>query len=73
LQTQQDVQQGVAVLAAGQTHHDPVTLLDHVEIIDGITHVVTQALGQFVALEHGLFGLVVEHGVLFGHGVRLRN
>src|SRR5690606_18820214 len=47
LQLQQDVQQGVAVLAAGQAHHDLVASLDHAEVGDGLADLAAQPPGQF--------------------------
>ncbi|MCW0448241.1 hypothetical protein NB706_001075 [Xanthomonas sacchari] len=46
LQLQQDVQQGVAVLAAGQAHHDLVAGADHAEIGDGLADLPAQALAE---------------------------
>lgn len=48
LQAHQDVEHGEAVLAAGQAHHDLVTLFNHVEVGNGLTYVAPQALLQFV-------------------------
>src|SRR3546814_12159800 len=40
LQLQQDVEQGVAVLAAGQADHDLVAVIDHAEVADRATDLV---------------------------------
>ena len=50
LQLHQDVEHRVAVLAAGQAHHDLVAVLDHAEIGDRATDLVAQALGELVRL-----------------------
>jgi hypothetical protein len=52
-QGQQDVQQGVAVLATGQAHHDFVTVFDHPEVGDSLADLTVQALAEFVGLECG--------------------
>jgi len=54
LQIQQNVEQGIGILAAGQTDHDLVAVFDHVVIGDGVADVMTQALLQFVELGSGL-------------------
>jgi hypothetical protein len=41
LQRQQDIQQRVGVFAAGQAHHDPITLGDHLKIFNRLTHRAT--------------------------------
>ncbi len=46
LQLQQDVQHRIAVLAAGQAHHDPVAFLDHPVIGDGLADLPAQPLGE---------------------------
>src|SRR3546814_3683627 len=51
---QQDVEQGVAVLAAGQADHDLVAVIDHAEVADRATDLVAQALGQLVLFARGL-------------------
>lgn len=48
LQAHQDVEHGEAVFAARQAHHDLVTLFNHVEVGDGLTHVAPQAFLQLV-------------------------
>ena len=50
LQLQKYVQQRVAVLAAGQADHHLVTVFDHAEIGNRPTHLMAQALGQFIGL-----------------------
>jgi hypothetical protein len=50
LQLQQDVEQRVAVLAAGQADHDPVAFADHAEIGDRAADLVAQALAELVLL-----------------------
>src|SRR3546814_15238691 len=54
LQLQQDVEQGVAVLAAGQADHDLVAVIDHAEVAARATDLVAQALGQLVLFARGL-------------------
>ena len=49
-QLQQDVEERMAVLAAGEADHDAVAVLDHVEVADGLADVAAQALGQLVGL-----------------------
>jgi len=44
----QDVEHGEAVFAARQAHHDLVTLFNHVEVGDSLTHVAPQAFLQLV-------------------------
>ena len=44
-QGQQDVQQRIAVLAAGQADHDLVAFADHVEVANGLPHLAAQPLG----------------------------
>ena len=51
LQVEQDVEHAVAVLAAGQAHHDLVAVFDHVEVGDGLAHLAVQALAELVHLE----------------------
>ena len=51
LQTQQDIQHAVAVLAAGQADHHAVALLDHVEVGDRLAHLAPDALGELVGFE----------------------
>lgn len=51
LQVEQDVEHGVAVLAAGQADHDLVAILDHVEVGDGLAGQAAQALLQFVLID----------------------
>jgi hypothetical protein len=46
LQLQQQVQQRVAVLAAGQAHHHLVAGLDHAEVGNRLADLAAQALGQ---------------------------
>ena len=53
-QRQQDVEQRVAVLAAGQADHDPVALLDHRVVGDRLPDLALQPLAQLVGLERGL-------------------
>ncbi len=58
LQLDEDVQQGVAVLAAGHAHHDLVALFDHAVIDDGAADLAAQALLELVrlAFDPGLRG-----------------
>src|SRR3546814_18421093 len=49
-----DVEQGVAVLAAGQADHDLVAVIDHAEVGDRATDLVAPALGQLVWYARGL-------------------
>ena len=51
LQVHEDVQHGVAVLAAGQAAHDLVAGLDHREVRDRLPHLPAQALLQFVQFQ----------------------
>ncbi|MNH20384.1 hypothetical protein D3C79_801500 [compost metagenome] len=51
LQVQQNVEHGVAVLAARQADHDLVAILDHVEVGDGFAGETTQAFLQFVLVD----------------------
>ena len=48
LQCDQDIQQRKRILAAGKADHHAVTLIDHVEIGDGLRGVAFQPLGQFI-------------------------
>jgi len=48
---QQNVEHGVAVLAAGQADHDLVAILDHVVVGDGFAGETTQAFLQFVLVD----------------------
>ena len=48
LQLAQNIQQRVAVLAAGKADHDFVAVFNHLEIVDRIAHRVTQAFVQFI-------------------------
>ena len=59
LQAAQDLQQGVAVLAAGEAHHHPVAIVDHAVVDDGVAHLAPQALLQLVELAYlpGVRGL----------------
>ena len=50
LHLQQDVQQAVAVLAAGQADHHAVAFLDHVVLRDGLADLAAQALFELVRL-----------------------
>jgi aromatic ring-opening dioxygenase catalytic subunit (LigB family) len=56
LKLQQDVEHGVAVLAAGQAHHHLVAVLDHPVVGDGLADLAAQALGQLGALVRLLAG-----------------
>lgn len=51
LQVQQNVEHGVAVLAARQADHDLVAILDHVEVGNGFASETTQAFLQFVLVD----------------------
>ena len=51
LQREQDVEQAVAVLAAGQADHHAVAGLDHRVVADGLADLALQALGELVGLE----------------------
>ncbi|MCY1173385.1 hypothetical protein D9M73_135410 [compost metagenome] len=51
LQVQQNIEHGVAVLAAGQADHDLVAILDHVVVGDGFAGETTQAFLQFVLVD----------------------
>ena len=69
LQVHQDVEHGVAVLATRHAHHDLVTLFDHVEVGDGLTHLAVQALAELVHLEGMALGrleLFFTRGVWLG-------
>ena len=48
LQLAQNVQQRIAVLAAGKADHDFVAVFNHLEIVDRIAHRVAQAFVQFI-------------------------
>ena len=64
---QQDVEQGMAVLAAGQADHDAVALFDHVEVADGLADVAAQALGQLVGFVAFLLAQIrAEHAFSYG-------
>src|SRR6218665_2307960 len=52
-QLEQDVQQRVAVLAAGHADHDFVAGFDHVEVVDGLAHCAAQALFEFAGFAFG--------------------
>src|SRR5690606_8701886 len=62
-QLQQDVEQGVAVLAAGQADHDLVAVLDHAEIGDRAADLVAQAPGEPVR-----FAVVARARIGAAHG-----
>jgi hypothetical protein len=68
LQLQQDVEHGVAVLAAGQAHHHLVAILDHAEVGDSAADLVAQALGQLVLLMRALVGARQRLGEGQGQG-----
>ena len=51
LERQQDVQQSIAILAAGHAHHHPVAGFDHREVADGFAHLTPQAFPQLVGFE----------------------
>ncbi len=48
---EQNVQQGITVLAPRHAHHDLVALFDHVEVGNGLPHLAVQALAELVHLE----------------------
>ena len=48
---QQDVQQSIAILAAGHAHHHPVAGFDHREVANGLPRLTPQALPQLVGFE----------------------
>ena len=50
LQMQQHIEHGVAVLAARQTGHHLVAVVDHVVIGDSLSHHASQPLGELVRL-----------------------
>ena len=54
LETQQDVEQAVAVLAAGHADHDPVVRRDQPVVPDRLADLPAQALPELVGLELGL-------------------
>ncbi len=56
-QEEQDVEQGIGILAAGEADHHLVALADHVEIGDRLADLAAQALGQLVGLDAGAIGL----------------
>ncbi len=60
LQRQQQVEQRVGILAAGQADHDPIAFADHVEVGDGPAGIALQALDQLVVRVALFFGSV--HG-----------
>ena len=71
LQLQQDVEHGVAVLAAGKTNHDPVAFLDHAEIGDRLAGLAAQSFGELVLFQFLLAGSDVHRCVAFiGKGRR---
>ena len=51
LELAQNIEQDEGILAAGQADHDPVALLDHIEILNGAAHVPPQALLELVELD----------------------
>src|SRR5690606_35420861 len=51
LQMHEHVEHGVTVLAAGQTDHDPVSVLDHVVIGDGFGGQSTQTFLKLVLID----------------------
>jgi hypothetical protein len=65
--TQQDVEQRVAVLAAGQADHDLVAGLDHVEVGDRLAHLAVQPLAQLVGLEGRFFRRWASCGAFMAH------
>ena len=60
LQVAQDVQERVAVFAAGEADHNLVARLDHIEIVNRIAHRVAQAFVQFIVFQFGF--AFVGHG-----------
>src|SRR6185369_12101972 len=50
-QADEDVQQRIAVLAAGDADHHLVARLDHVEVADRLSHQAMQPLRELVGLE----------------------
>ncbi|MNT13865.1 hypothetical protein D3C72_1488470 [compost metagenome] len=62
-QLHQDVEQGVAVLAAGHADHHLVAVLDHVVVANGAGHFAAQALFQLVVLALDLQALLVRDGI----------
>ena len=56
-QRDQQLEHGVGVFATGNTHHDAITRLDHVEISDGLARLSAQSLAQLVELKPVLAGV----------------
>src|SRR4051812_33674306 len=69
LQREQHIQQRVAVLAAGEAHHDAVALGDHAEVGDRLAHLAADAFGELSGLVVG-FAAVAQDGN--GHTKRER-
>src|SRR5439155_1920844 len=62
LEREQDVEERVAVYAAGQADHDTVTGLDQREVADGFADFPAQAFSELVGLELGLARVTRRHG-----------
>ena len=54
---EQNIEHGITVFAAGQTHHDPITVFNHVEVSNGFAHMTTQSLVQLVEVVYLLGSL----------------
>ena len=65
-QRDQQLEHGVGVFAAGNTYHDAITRLDHVEISDGLARLSAQSLAQLVELKPVLAGVpaITDRGVV---------
>src|SRR5450830_620546 len=57
-QGHQNVQQGVAILAARQADHHLVAFFYHIEVADGLAYQAAQALVQLVVFQRDLVGLL---------------
>ena len=61
-QQQQNIEQTIAVFAARYTHHHFVALFNHIEVGNGLTHLLCEALFQLVEFKGlFLFSLVGEN------------
>src|ERR1019366_581074 len=70
LERQQDVEQAVAVLAAGHAYHHLVTGFDHCEVANRFADLTPQALSQLVGFELPAPRVAVcPRGSAWEHGV----
>jgi hypothetical protein len=64
LELEQDVEQRIAVFAAGHAYHHLVAFFNHVEVDDGLAHLAAQALFQLVGFAFDFQAGRVGRGLL---------